>query len=186
MKRLKIKKLLKTTRAKLVLLAILIVLLGGSVWALTNTNSDNNPTSPPSGANPNQAQEPNGASPNLSPPTSQEQKDTEAHKDSLAQNQNPQGRDSGKSAVITSASGDEVRGLISGVVEDGGTCTYVFTKGSETITKTSAGVANVSSTNCVLFNPAPSSFLSSGSWVVSLSYTSATTSVKSNSYSFTR
>jgi hypothetical protein len=186
MKRPKSKKLLKLTKTKVVLLAVLLILLGASAWALTNNDNKKISTTSPGGADSSQGQQPNGASPNLSPPTSQEQKDTEAHKDSLTQKQTPQGKDSGKSAVVTSASGDEVRALVSGVIEDGGTCTYVFTKGSETISKTSAGVANVSSTNCVLFNPAPSSFLSSGSWTVSLSYTSSSTSVKSSPYSFTR
>jgi hypothetical protein len=187
MKRAKSKKLLKLTKTQVVLLVVLLILLGAGAWALSNKDDNKKiPTASPGSAGSSQSQQPNGASPNLSPPTSQERKDTETHKDSLTQNQTPQGKDSGKSAVVTSASGAEVRALVSGVVEDGGTCTFVFTKGSETIAKTSSGVANVSTTNCVLYSPAPSSYLSSGSWTVSLSYTSSSTSVKSSPYSFTR
>jgi hypothetical protein len=187
MKRAKSKSLFKSTKSKVVLVLALVVLLGAGAWAL-NKSSDNKKSSDnmPNGSNTQQG--PNGASPDLSAANSQDQKYSDSRKDAIAQQQNSpgsaQGNDSGKSAVITSADNSAVRALVSGAVEDGGTCTYVFTQSTNTVTKTSTGVANVSTTICALISPAPSSFLSKGSWNVALNYTSSSTSVKSSAYPF--
>jgi hypothetical protein len=183
MRRLKSKKLFKSTKSKAILLVVLVFLLGASAWAINNISNSGNPKNTNTGG-----QTPNGASPNLNPATAQEKAANDAHKDALIQQQNSpgsaKGNDSGKSAVITSADNSAVRALVSGVVEDNGTCTFVFTQGSNTITKTSAGVANASTTICALLSPAPSSFLGKGGWNVALNYTSSTSSVKSSAYSF--
>jgi hypothetical protein len=189
MKRAKSKNLFKSTKSKALLLVVLVALLGGGAWALNRDGDNKKPSVSPPVASPT-AQTSNGASPNLSPATSKDQQYSDSRKDAISQQQNSpgnaQGNDSGKSAVITSAANDSVRALVSGVVENGGTCTFVFTQGANTITKTSKGVANVSTTICALVSPdpTPSTFLSKGSWNVALSYTSSSTSVKSSAYTF--
>jgi cytoskeletal protein RodZ len=184
MKRTKSKKIFRSTRSRILLLLVIILLLGAGAWAAGRNNNDKKTANNPSSSS-SSGQSPNGASPDLNPATSQDQQYSDSHKDEIAQQQSSpgsaQGNDSGKSAVITSATGSAIRALVSGVVEDGGTCTFVFTQGTQTITKTTQGVGNVSSTNCVLYDPAPSTYLGSGTWKVALSYTSSTTSVKSGS-----
>ncbi len=75
--------------------------------------------------------------------------------------------------VITSASQAELRGFVSGIAEDGGTCTATFTKGTVTFTKTSAGFINVANTNCKLITLSSSDFPSKGNWSITLSYSSS-------------
>jgi cytoskeletal protein RodZ len=189
MKRAKSKNLFRSTKSKVILLVVLVALLGVGAFALNKSGDNKNPTDNSPTASPTQ-HAPNGASPNLSPSTSQDQQYSDSRKDAIAQQQNSsgsaQGNDSGKSAVITDAGNNAVHALVSGVVENNGTCTFVFTQGANTVTKTSTGVANVSTTICALVSPdpTPSTFLSKGNWNVALSYTSSITSVKSSTYPF--
>lgn len=72
--------------------------------------------------------------------------------------------------TITNTNGS-INAYVSGIFESGGTCTATFTKGSTTLTKTSAGFENVSYTQCTPIN-IDSSFLESGSWTVFIKYNS--------------
>ncbi len=70
----------------------------------------------------------------------------------------------------------EVGGYVSGVFEDGGTCTVIFTKGSTSFAKTSTGVKNVNSVNCPALTAQSTEFSSKGEWMVTLSYSSESAS----------
>lgn len=75
--------------------------------------------------------------------------------------------------ILAAATTSETRGYVSNVLEDGGTCTATYTKGSTKVTGTSTGFVDVNKTTCA---PIPISGLSRGDWVVVLSYKSATAS----------
>lgn len=118
---------------------------------------------------------------NLSPPTKEEKNQNDTYKDAIVNDGKPPtntgtGTTGKKSSAvfITSASASGVNAYVTGVFEDGGTCTATATQGSQVITKTSTGFQNVSYTQC-----APISWdtaLTSGTWNVTVSYTSSTTS----------
>jgi cytoskeletal protein RodZ len=176
MKKSKRNKLLKTTKAKVIMAVIILLLLVAGVRALmadNNTQSGNKNT-----AAANSSETPNGAQPNLNPPTAEEKKDTEAHKDTLVQQQANSGNQTSSSVtpIITSASADGVYAFISGVFEDGGICTFSFTKNTEAFTKTTTGFKNATSTNCTPLSLSASDFPSAGTWTVILSYNSTTVS----------
>lgn len=168
---------LTNRRAIAVILVVSLLSIGVLVWARKD-----NPT-PNSTDNTTAAAE-NGEYINYGPPTEEEKQQAEDRKNEIvAQNENqnnyPQ-TPSGKkqvTPVITGADNSNVRSYISGIVEDGGSCTATFTKGSEVVTRTSAGLADVSTTVC-----APSTNLSPGSWKVVMSYASAKAEGKSQPY----
>lgn len=125
----------------------------------------------------------------LSPPTAQDIQDTDARKESLAnQNQTPTAGADGKvqvSPVITSATSTEVRAFVSGVFEDNGTCTATFKQGGTSFTKQSAGFGNVNSTNCTPITLTRSDFSSAGQWTVIVTYSSTKAAGSSSSSTFT-
>jgi len=160
---------LTSTRLLAVVMGAIIVLSAGAfVWAKYDNNqsgleepAESSDTSP-DGSN----------SVNLNPPTDEEISETEQHKQQLAQNDN---QSSGTaSVVITEASGSVVRAYVSGVFEDGGTCTATATQDSQTKSGASTGFKNVSYTQCppIYWNLPP------GSWTVTVEYKSDSTSGK--------
>lgn len=62
-------------------------------------------------------------------------------------------------------------GYVAGIAEEGGTCTFAFTSGSSTVTRTTTSVSDQRSTSCGLVE-VPISEFSSGSWSVTLRYSS--------------
>lgn len=120
---------------------------------------------------------------NYNPPTEEEQQAADEQKEAITKEQeqpsnpttptNPQtGTKKAVKPVVTRSGGGEVAGFIPGIVENGGTCTATFTSGSNTVTKTSQGFANASTTNCT-----PISYAGSGvtaGWSVTLTYSSNT------------
>lgn len=152
-------------RRRFIALAILLLLFGGG-YIVYKRNADRQPATSVS-----DTQE--GPKIDLSPPTEADKQQVEEHKDDLAQqqeqsNQNTNSSQKTVTPVITSVSRDRVSGYIPGVVEDGGTCTITLVKGSETVTKTSAGFINASYTSCTPFSVS----LASGKWKVTLEYSS--------------
>lgn len=75
-------------------------------------------------------------------------------------------------------------GFVSNVVEANGTCNYVFTNGSRSVTKTSTTLTNASSTTCktVQFSATE---LGAGTWSVQLKYNSPTSAGSSNTLEVT-
>ncbi len=119
---------------------------------------------------------------NYDPPTDQEKKDAEDHKDDLAkQYENSQVQNSGKKTVtpvITSSSSQSstpitINTYVPGIVEDSGTCNLIFISGSKTISKTVNAFANVSNTNCEPVLIQKSEFNGISKWTLSVSYTSS-------------
>lgn len=78
-----------------------------------------------------------------------------------------------------------VGGYVTNVVEDGGTCTYTFTKGGEAIEKTAATMQNPTSTSCATTR-FPSTELGSGVWKVTLTYGSSASAGVSNTKEVTK
>lgn len=121
---------------------------------------------------------------NMEPATDVEKQETEQHKKDIeAANNNKPASGSGKkqvTPVVTYASQNgqtvTINAFVSGVVEDGGTCMAVFTRGNLRVTKTSQAFANANSTNCAPTFIDSSEFSSKGVWELTLSYSSATAS----------
>lgn len=67
----------------------------------------------------------------------------------------------------------EVSGLVPGIIEDGGSCTFHLRSGGTSVDRTQQGVADATSTSCGTV-VIPASALSSGTWVVTLEYSSGT------------
>lgn len=118
-----------------------------------------------------------------SPPTEQEKAAGDTQKDKTIKQQeldSEQTQHSEANVVITDASyypNDntvEVRGYISNIFEDGGTCTATFTQGNQTITKTSQAFKDASTTQCGAINTPRGEFPAGGTWNVELSYQSST------------
>jgi len=162
------RKTRKIAKKKLLLLALLagLLLIGG---ALTYTNRNNN--LPVAETNPEGTEKID-----LSPPTEEDKKAVDQHKDELGSQQTPTGSPTNTSQkkqvtpIITSASKSEIRAYVPGIVEVDGTCMATATQGSQVVTGSSAGFDNVSTTQC---EPIPIN-LGSGSWSVIVTYSSPT------------
>lgn len=85
----------------------------------------------------------------------------------------------GISVVITSAqevaSSVQVSSYVSGVFEDGGTCTLTLKKDSQVVTRTAQGLADASHTTCPTFTIDNNghAVLGAGMWAATVSYSSA-------------
>jgi hypothetical protein len=121
----------------------------------------------------------------LSPATAQDKKEVEQHKDDLAKQQGQQAPTPASSSVvpvITFSRGSqtlEVGSYVPGIVEDGGTCKLTAVKASTTVISQSTGVRNATNTNCT-FSVQRSKFPTSGDWIITVSYASATTQTGSS------
>lgn len=77
-------------------------------------------------------------------------------------------------------------GMVTDRVEEGGTCTYIFTKGSETISKTTDTLVNPTSTSCKAVNFSSDELPSAGTWKVKLTYSSESSEGTSNEKEITK
>lgn len=79
------------------------------------------------------------------------------------------------SIINAGQSGDDiqVRAFIPGVFESGGTCTFTFTDGAHTITKTVTATQDATTTRCPNVAVAKSEFAASSKWSVVVSYSSS-------------
>lgn len=77
-------------------------------------------------------------------------------------------------------------GVVTNVVESDGQCSYIFTNGSNTVTKVSQTMTNPSSTSCAVVSFPSSELKASGAWQVYIQYDSSTSSGKSNIKEFTK
>lgn len=120
---------------------------------------------------------------NYGPPTKTEKKETEQHKKDLESQQSSSDSQTGQATVvITYLSTTEARGYVSGVFEDGGTCTLTLTKGTTKVSGTSTGISDVNKTTCGPIS-IQSGQLTSGDWNAVLSYKSDTASGSSTTQS---
>lgn len=109
---------------------------------------------------------------NYEPPTDTEKQETQTNKDEIVQDQQNTTNPTGKKQVnvtITNATTSNVSAYVTGIFEEGGTCTATFTQGSTTITRTSLGFQNASYTQCAPITP---DLPSGDSWSVVVSYSS--------------
>ncbi|MDO8335941.1 MAG: hypothetical protein Q7T74_04145 [Candidatus Saccharibacteria bacterium] len=118
-------------------------------------------------------------------PSEQDKKDAADNKANVAKRQEieqqaKQETSSSKkqvSPVITNANQNgqqvTVTGYVSGVFEDGGTCTLVASKDGTSFTRTSKGFADATTTSCSPFFIDRSAFSEPGSWTVKISYSSS-------------
>jgi hypothetical protein len=117
----------------------------------------------------------------LTPATPQEKRAADDHKSSILQKDEainkaePDNTPVSASLVITEASSTSVRAYISGVYEDGGSCTATAVQGSQKVTASSVGFKNVSYTQCPSMTW--SSPLSGGAWTVKVTYKSNTAEI---------
>lgn len=126
-------------------------------------------------------------------PTAQEIKDAEDNKKNVEKrkqieedaknNPLPAGTKVAVSPQIINASqnGTEIfiSASIGGVFEDGGTCTAAITYGGQTVTRSSEGFADATTTSCTPIRIDRSEFSSNGTWSVVLTYSSAKAEGKS-------
>jgi len=117
-------------------------------------------------------------------PSEQDKKDAQDNKANVAKRQQieqqAQQQTSSKkqvTPVITNANqnGQQVTitAYIAGVFEDGGTCTMVASKGSTTVTRTTKGFADATTTSCSPFFIDRSVFPESGVWDIKITYSSS-------------
>lgn len=118
-----------------------------------------------------------GQTVNYTPATTEEKKEAEDKKEEIVkqkdQKENTTSPSTGKVVVkptITNTTGS-INAYVSGIFEEGGTCTAIFTKDSTTLTKTAAGFQNVSYTQCAPIDVEPG-FLSPGQWTIIVKYVS--------------
>lgn len=132
--------------------------------------------------------EPNGIS--LAPATEQEKADAEDNKNEIIQQQEKQKNDSANTTdssgsevvvTITSANSEGVYSFVSGVLEDGGTCTAIYSKGSESFQKTSSGFINVTDTQCEPITTNRGDFSSTGVWSVQVTYSGSASQARGTS-----
>jgi len=168
-------------KKKLFLVAVALVLVlaaGGGVYALQR-RSDKAATVPPPAA---PAVAPNTV--NNAPATAAEKKAAEDNKDRLIQEIKDQANGTPTSQTVApvitelrqGASGADVsvNAYVSGVFEDGGTCTVTATQGTDSITATSQAFANATTTDCAPITIARSKFGKTGDWSFVVSYNSDT------------
>lgn len=126
---------------------------------------------------------------NYAPATPEEKQQVNDTKDKIVADQKnaantPKTSDNKKivAPIITNTSG-LISAYVTGVFEEGGTCTATFVKDGETRSKTSAGFQNASYTQCAPID-LESGFLSKGTWSVVVSYASPTAEGASVSKNF--
>lgn len=115
---------------------------------------------------------------NYEPATKEEKKESENAKDKIIEQKNTQSNSSSSSTnqktpvkpTITNTTGS-INAYVTGIFEEGGTCTAIFSKDTTTLTKSSTGFQNVSYTQCAPIN-LDTGFLSPGKWAVIVKYSS--------------
>lgn len=129
----------------------------------------------------------------LAPPTNEEQASGDQQKDTIV-NQTKDGQASssptattatGKKVVtpiISYAGSDRLNAYVSGVLEDGGTCTATYTQaGQANVIRTSSGFSNVSYTQCAPITP---DLPAAGTWSVTVQYSSTSAEGTSQAQTF--
>lgn len=123
---------------------------------------------------------------NYGPPTEEELQETEANKEGLVNNESTPSPSSspalGQKKSVTveitawgqnaSNQSVEVSGYVSGIIEDGGTCTATMEMGTQKVTSARTATINAQNTSCG-FITVDRSKLTPGNWKVTLSYSSS-------------
>lgn len=170
------KKSRNKTKIIIIAVAIATIALGGLAYLYWKSNN----------------QSPQNQNIDYSPPTTN-QKDAGSRaankEDALKEDQpspqpnTPAGQKKQASMTIVDASQYdqtvEARAFVDNIVESEGTCTFTFTKGTASISKTSKASPSASTTQCAMIKVTASEFTSKGDWILTVSYDSITSSGKS-------
>lgn len=125
---------------------------------------------------------------NYNPPTQEEKQQTDQNKQQLAE-KDDQPTPTGNITVTLTYAGIydnniEAAGYVQGIFEDGGTCKYILSLGSQQITRESKGLTDARYTTCPPVR-IPRAELQPGTWKVALHYSSASGSGTSNEQTVT-
>lgn len=163
------------TNKKLLILSVFIVVvlaLAGSFFLIKHKSQE--ASTPTDSAN-----QTDTSNINYGPPTEEEKAQADQHKDQVIERNNLEQNNTKNNSVtpvITSATQDGqqimVTAYVPGIFEDGGTCTLSAQHGSSTLTKTTDGFANATTTDCAPFFIGRSEFSEAGDWSVTVSYSS--------------
>jgi hypothetical protein len=77
-------------------------------------------------------------------------------------------------------------GMVTNIVEDGGVCTYVFTNGVQSVSKTSVTSTNPTSTTCTRITFSADELPLAGTWTVKINYSSPQAEGVSNEKEITK
>lgn len=125
---------------------------------------------------------------NYSPPTKEELKETEEFKNSQSSIEYPANTSNQVTPIISYAgqfdSLVELSGFIPSKIEDGGTCTAIFSKDKATVIKASSAVKDATTTRCSLISFPATELTPKGNWNVVLQYKSASSQGNSSSTNF--
>lgn len=150
-------------------IALAVLLIGGLLW--TWRHYHNHSYTGTSGS-----ASPHGSSGiNYGPPTQTEKQDSQDAKSRDLQSGNSgDNGSSGKKQVqiqVLAATLNSVKANVIGVFESGGTCTATFSKGAESHSFSSSGIANSNYTQCA---PISVTDITGSDWTVVVKYSSAT------------
>jgi len=125
---------------------------------------------------------------NYNPPTKEEIKETEEFKNNQSSAKEPINPSSQVTPIISYAgqfdSLVELSGFIPSKIEDGGTCTAIFSNDKAVVTKTSSATKDATTTRCNLISFPATELTPKGSWNVVLQYKSTTSQGSSSSINF--
>lgn len=173
------KKQSKKYKISALLVALLLIVgVGFAIWHHASSDSTTQP-----------------GTVNLSPPTKEDAQRVDATKQAIVDRDKQNASSSsqtqnGKKLVkptITYAGqyygSVEVGGYVSGIFEEGGTCTATFTNGSNNFSKDASAVRNANSVSCPTISVPANQFSPKGAWSVVLGYSSTTASGNSDAQS---
>ena len=183
--KIKQKRLQNKKKIAVILAATFFLLVGSAAaleafgvtnWTRNNVENVNNESTDTAEMGTKDSNENNSADQRT--PIAKDPTSPDAAKDKAIEQQLQAGSDSKKSVkpIITNSSKSFVSGYVSGVSENGGTCTFTFTS-NKTVVRKVNGKPNASTTDCILGNPN----LTGDGWNVTLEYESANAYGKSNS-----
>lgn len=164
------------------IISVIVLITIGSAFVLTRKND---------APSPNVATSTNDPVPTYTPPTAEDAERVESNKQKIldreeslraAANQ-PDGKKLVK-PVLTFAGqyGQDVEtGAYVDIFEEGGTCTATFTQGSEIVEKSAPAIRGARSVDCSGLSIDASQFKIKGTYIVVVSYDSATSNGKSDS-----
>lgn len=170
-------KNIRLPRKKLLLISAVLLLATGAVFAYKVIPQKNDQELTPTSDGKHVI--------NLQPPSEAEKSQAESNKDKAADRQKLDEQPQPTTSVATvtpvvSSWGQDaytkdvsVAGYVPGIFEDSGTCTLTLEKSGVSITKSQKATKNVSSVSCGYIN-VPWAELSTGEWIATISYTSAT------------
>lgn len=165
-------------------IVLALALAGGGSWWLfkKQRNLEQKPT------NTTTITDNQGENINLGPPSDEQKRIADERKKTLGQDPTPApttpSNKTKVTPVITNASVSGINSYVPGIFEEGGTCTATFTKSGQSFSRSSTGFQNATNTGCPPITTTRSDFPSTGSWSVTLSYSSAKSEGSSPSKTF--